>query len=158
MSIEKALVLCQHEHLGSAALIGKLIHKATSLQPLLIFGGARQVHEMDLMYTVGTRATLEDPRCVVVAVLAPLEDAPFEHHEPADAGPPSTFADTVFLLGYLQGRLPTSHVFVVKDDSESDFWTDPEIRVVSSRDTDWRGSLADGLSEVGVAVDRAEGD
>jgi len=154
MTIESAFVLCQHEHLGSGALIGKLIYEATTIDPLLIFGGARQLHEADLMYTVETRVTLENPRCVVVAVLAPFESAPFEQHQPANGGPASTFADIAFLLGYLQGRLPKSHVFVIGDDPESGFWIDPQIRAISPRDPDWRLKLSEGLKEAGVDVDR----
>lgn len=156
MTIETAFVLCQHEHLGSGALIGKLIYEATTIDPLLIFGGARQLHEADLMYTVETRFTLENPRSIVIAVLTPFEDAPFEHHQPADGGSPSTFAEVVFLLGHLQGLLPKSHVFVISDGSESDFWIDPQIRVISPRNSGWRSSLVEGLSQAGVAVDRSK--
>lgn len=156
MTIESAFVLCQHEHLGSGALIGKLVHEATAVDPLLIFGGARQLHESDLMYTVETRIARENPRCVVIAVLEPFEGAPFEGHLPVNGGPPSTFADIAFLLGYLGSRLPKTHVFVIGDDSESGFWIDPEIRVMSPRDRDWRSILADGLSGIGVEVDGAK--
>lgn len=153
MTVEKAFVLCADEHLGSAALIGKLIHEATPIEPLMIFGGARQVHEADLMYTVETRVTLQNPRCVVVAVLSPFEGAPFEGSQTIDGGPSSNFADVAFLLGYLQGRLPKSHVFVIRAGEASDFWIDPEIREISPLNQNWRTELTEGLAEVGVDVD-----
>ncbi len=152
MTVEKAFVLCRHEHLGSGALIGKLIYEVMPIQPLMIFGGARQLYEADLMYTVETRVTLENPRCVVVAVLSPFEAAP--HSQPSRDGEPlSTSADVAFLLGYLQGRLPKSHVFVIHDAAASGFWVDPEIRSISPGDPRWRVALARGVAEIGVDVD-----
>ena len=156
MTIEYAFIIAEPNQVGSAALVGKFLHEATSIyHSFMVFDGPRQLYEADLLGLLEKTSARENAQCVVIAILSPFDVTPFPG-EPAAAGSGAPSAQTAFLLGYLQGRLPKSHVFVVTDDSHGDFWIDPQIRLVSSSDSGWRGRLAKGLSEVGVQVDRAK--
>lgn len=154
MAIEYAFVIANDDQVGSAALVGKLIYEATSIyHSFMVFDGARQLHEANLMELVRECSDIDRPRCVVIAVLSPFEETPFPD-EVATSDELGFSSEGAFLLGYLQGRLPKSHVFVIRDSSTSDFWIDPEISEISPRGRDWRASLLDALSTVGVDVDR----
>ena len=156
MSIEYAFVLSGQDQVGSGALIGQLIHKTTSLyHSFMVFDGARQLFDADMMGLVRGSTEFDDPACVVIAVLSAFKETPFES-EPAEIGRSEPSADVSLLLGYFLGRLPKSHVFVIRDEATSDFWIDPEITEISPLDRNWRTELLEGLSGVGVDADLSQ--
>ncbi|MGH1489076.1 MAG: hypothetical protein ACRBK7_06720 [Acidimicrobiales bacterium] len=147
MDLEYGFVLGDDDK--RCALVGETLYRATSLSPLLIWDGLRQLHETDLMYSAEKRTRADGPGCIAVAVLAPFEVTS------ADVGTlcraPSPHVTQV--LGYFQARLPTSHIFVIRDEAVSDYWLDPEIQVTSLQDPTWRQVLVRGVAEIGVDVD-----
>ena len=98
MTIEYAFVIAEPNQVGSAALVGKFLHEATSIyHSFMVFDGPRQLYEADLLGLLEKTSARENAQCVVIAILSPFDVTPFPG-EPAAAGSGAPSAETAFLL------------------------------------------------------------
>ena len=66
MTIEYAFVIAEPNQVGSAALVGKFLHEATSIyHSFMVFDGPRQLYEADLLELLEKTSARDRHYCLV---------------------------------------------------------------------------------------------